>query len=276
MTNASSLFDFSNYKAFLRFKTGERGTRKGVKARIATALRCQATYISQVIHRDAHLSLEQADRLNQFFGHSDDESRFFMLLVQKGRAGTRDLERFFQKQIDEVLAQRRVLSKRLRLKTSLSVEVQTVYYSSWHYAAIHMALSVSELQTKESLADYFGLPKRRVSEVLDFLTSAGLCAPRGGRYLVGSGNLALASDSPLIARHHSNWRHQAVASLDRDLKDDLHYSAVISISKRDFEKLKSEMMELLRAHRETIKASPEEEIFCYSIDLFSLRQTLDS
>jgi len=267
-----TLFEFLDYKAYLRHLTGERGTRHGLKVRMATALGCQPTHISQVLHRAVHFSLEHAEILSRFLAHNEEESRFFLLLVQKGRAGSMSLERFFQSQIDEMLKQHLVLTKRFKLKTALSIEDQATYYSYWYYAAVHVALTIPELRTKERLADYFDLPLRRIGEILDFLMAAGLCTFEHGHYVTGRAHISLGSDSLLINRHHSVWRQRAIANLDRNQSEDaLHYSAVVSIAKSDFAVLKEDLMQLLKKHRQIVKDSKEEDVYCYSLDLFGLK-----
>jgi uncharacterized protein (TIGR02147 family) len=268
-----TVFDFLDYKAYLRHLTGERGTRHGMKVRIATALGCQPTHISQVLHRSVHFSLEHAEILSRFLAHNEEEGRFFLLLVQKGRAGSKSLERFFQSQIDEMLKQHLVLTKRLKLKTTLSIEEQVTYYSSWYFGAIHIALTIPALRNKERLADYFDLPLGRITEILEFLITAGLCTVENGQYITGRMHISLGSDSRLINQHHSVWRQRAIANLDRNEQEgDLHYSAVITIAKNDFAVLKEDLMQLLKKHRQIVKASQEEEVYCYSMDLFGLRR----
>ena len=59
-------------------------------------------------------------------------------------------------------------------------------------------------------------------------------------------------------------------SLDRETGSDLHYSGVLCLSKKDQEKIKSKIFEMLQEHLAISDASAEEEICCYNIDLFSL------
>ena len=121
------------------------------------------------------------------------------------------------------------------------------------------------------MAEYFRLSNRKVSEVLDFLLRTGMCETSAGRYTVGKSHISLSSDSPLLTKHHANWRQRAIASLDKEeTRQDLHYSAVVSLSRKDSDKLKEEIMELLKKHRDLIRDSKEETVFAYTIDLFEL------
>ena len=100
------LFEYSSYKDFITSKVGPRNGRKGVRGAIARALGCQPTYISQILYAKAHLSLEQAEALTKFFGLTTDEAHFFLLLVQRERAGTQNLKTYFNGQIERVREQR--------------------------------------------------------------------------------------------------------------------------------------------------------------------------
>lgn len=77
-----NLFSFLSYKAYLSSKTGASNTKRGEKTALAKALGCQPTYISQVLHGNAHLSLEQAEKANSFFSHTDDEEFFSYCLCK--------------------------------------------------------------------------------------------------------------------------------------------------------------------------------------------------
>ncbi|QLY25771.1 TIGR02147 family protein [Bdellovibrio sp. KM01] len=267
-----SIFDFSDYRSYLEAKTGAPGTRKGVKAAMAKALHCQPTYISQVLHEKAHLSLEQAEILNGFFSHSKEEAFYFLLLVQKDRAGTKALREFFQEQIDEALRRRLVLTKRLGPKDVLSEVDQATYYSSWIYAALHIALTIPELRTREALSDYFHLPIRKITEALDFLISAGLVASTGNGYAVTKAQIRLGNDSKNILKHHTNWRLQSAESLDREQLTDMHYSGVVSLSKADVIKVKNILLDAVKTSQALIKDSKEEELCAIAIDFFNLRK----
>lgn len=272
-----TLFDFDSYKEYLRHLAGPRTQRSGVKVAMAQALRCQPAYISQILHGAAHLSLEQADQLNVHLGHSEEEAEWLLLQVQRERAGTPSLERYFAQKLEALRKKRLNVASRLGPHRTLSREEQFRYYSSWHYAAIHVALSVPGLRTPKALAKYFRVPLRRVLEVLEFLEKIGVAHARAnGTYETGESSVRLGNDSPNILRHHANWRQQAIESLDRerDREDasDLHYSGVLTLSERDAARLKDRMLARLKEDLEIVRASPEEEVYVYCLDLFQMER----
>lgn len=266
------IFKFSSYKAYLRLRTGGVGRKTGSKSALARALSCQATYISQVLHGHAHLSLEQAEMANGFFTHTKDESTYFLLLVQKERAGTVSLARFFQEQMDEIHNRRLVLTSRLGVKQMLNPEDQSIYYSSWIYAAVHIALTIPELRTRESLAEYLSLSVAKVTEVLEFLVSASLAVESEGSYQTGNSQIRLGKNSHNILKHHSNWRVQAIESLEREGLSDLHYSGVVSISTQDVMRIKNRILDMIGEIQETVRESKSQELCGIAMDLFKLQR----
>jgi len=199
------IFDFSSYVEFLLDRVGPSNQRRGVKTSLAQTVGCQPTYITQILNGNAHLSLEQADRLNFYFRHSKDESHYFILLVQKERAGTKSLRDYFDDQLKVQLSKRMVLTERLGKKNSLNKDAQLIYYSSWVYAAIHIATTIPSLQNKLAISQTLKLPLKKVQEVLDFLISVNLVIEKNNVYTIGEKSIRLGRDSALIYRHHSNW-----------------------------------------------------------------------
>ncbi len=266
------IFSFSHYRDYILAWVGPNHQRRGVKTKLAQALRCQPPLISQVLRGDLDLSLEQGEAANRFFNHSPQESRFFILLLLSARAGTQELKQHFESQISEIKRQREVLSHRIEKKNELSAEQKSQYYSSWQYTAIHIATTIPALQSRDALARCFALPLAQVDLVVAFLIDAGLIAIAGNRLVCGATEIFVGSDSVLFSRHHANWRLQALESLDRISPGDLHYSAVASLSRADAEKIKKECMNFIQKMIKTLKASPEETLYTLGIDFFSLEK----
>src|SRR4051812_16967808 len=102
-----SPFDFDQYKSFISaWIAAQPNNGHGSKASIAREAQCQTAYISQVVLGNANLSLEQAERLSGLFQLTDDETEYFLLLLQKDRAGTERLRRHFSKQLARIRERR--------------------------------------------------------------------------------------------------------------------------------------------------------------------------
>lgn len=268
----AEIFEFKDYKDYLVARLGPSGKRSGTRAALASHIGCQTAYISQVLSGTPHLSIEQAFKANEFLGHDKQAGDYFLLLVQKARAGTKELESYFQAKLNEIVGERTKIKNRLKNTQAISKEDQNRYYSNWAYAACHVALSVPELQTKEALAKRFKLPLPIVADIVEFLVASGLATNKGERYLTGPNHLHLAGDSENILKHHTNWRLQALKSLDQydPTGHELHYAVTYSISREDALVLKEKIIRLIKDNLEVVGPSKEETLFCNVIDFFEI------
>lgn len=265
------LFEFKDYRAYLKAALPTSGKERGSRVRLADALGVQKGFVSSVLHGNAGLSLEQALKTSSFLSHSPEEREYFLLLVQFARAGSKDLSDYFETKLTEFQKRRNEIRERIQTKKSLSEPDQVRYYSSWHYTAVHMCLMIPQLRTPQAIAAYLHVPLPVVSRVLEFLVETGLAAQIGGKYSAGATRIHLPSESPLVARHHANWRMEAIRSTDRDAKGDLHYSSVMSISKDAAEQIRKILLNSIQAMEPIIRDAKDEGVYVLTTDLFELK-----
>lgn len=266
-----TIFDFNEYKQYLKWKEQEL-TVRGFRQKLAQTMSCQPSYISQVLNGEQHLTLEQAANCHEFLGHNPQESHFFMLLLQKAKAGNSNLEHYFTKQIEQIREERTFLQGRIGQKLRLSEKDQLNYYSSHLNLLIHMAITIEELQAPDKIAQRLGVSLEIVRECLEFLTACKLAVFENGKYKVGPSRIHLGRDSKLVAKQHANWRVKALENLDLATDKDLHYSAVLTLSRTDWITLRGIIVKALEEVQTVVKDSPSEEIFVLNTDLFLLKK----
>lgn len=266
-----NIFEFSDYKAYLNALAGGKNQRTGFKSELAEALDTHTSFISKCLGGNLHLSLEQAEKASWFLNHTDAESHFFLLLVNFSRAGTKRLRDYFKKQIEREVEQNFNIKKRVGVIDFLDSQNQSVYYSSPWYAAIHMALTIDSLQTPEVIGNYFNIKIKKVTQILEFLTSVGLARLENGRYSIGPTQLHLGRESQYLLKHHINWRTQAIGLIDNQ-SDDLNYSAVVTLAQEDVKKIKEILVSSINKSLKIVHDSPAEDVYCLGIDLMSLRR----
>lgn len=271
--NEALVFNFDDYREFLSAYFGPSGTRRGRRLEIAKTLDCHSSYLTRVMEGVANLSLEQGFKLTTHLKLAPNEADYLLLLIQHARAGTPELRHHLDGKIQAMKQTRLQLKERVTIKESLSRESQATYYSSWHYAAVHVALTIPSLRTRAALSKYFGVPEKRIADVLEFLQEVGLASEESGIYQVGKALLHLEGNSPNVSKHHSNWRTQAVVSLDRSQDTDLHYSAVMTVSKKNAVELREKLVKVVRDTIEFVSQSKDEsEVICLNLDWFLLSQ----
>jgi uncharacterized protein (TIGR02147 family) len=267
----AQVFDFTDYRKFLSDSLDELGqTQRGTRSRLAEALGCQPSYLTQVLKGTCHVSLEQAEKTSRFFGLTDDQTEYFLVLVSIGRAGTEDLKEVLKRQARRLQAQHRTLNHRIKTKNELSPEAKSTYYGHWYYAAIAIALTVPKFQTKDALSSHFKLPLAKVSEILEFLVSSRLAVHQSGRYKAGDAWIHLGEQSDLVTKDHINWRLKTIQSLESKTPLDLHYSSVVSLSREDFLVIKAKLIQAIEEARGIIKDSKEEFVGSLLVDFFEV------
>jgi hypothetical protein len=193
-------------------------------------------------------------------------------LISLARAGTEELRRHFRHKLETARDRQRVLKSRFKEHERLGAADQSTFYSSWHYGALHVASTLSSCRTEQAMSEHFGLPLKRVNEVVQFLERTGLLVREGGQLRIGPTEIYIGSDSPLISKFHTNWRMQAVQSLDRYSERDLHYSSVLTASHADVALMREMMVRLIEEMRSIIRDSKDEACFSYGFDLFELKR----
>lgn len=268
-----TIFDFKNYKDYLIRLSGAKNRRTGFKSSLAKAANCNSTYISQVLSGHTNFSLEQAEQINHFLNHTPDEGHYFILMVQIERAGTAALKKYFKNQLDELIKKRNHIQGRLEMSSVLTVEDKSKYYSSWLYSAVHMAVTIpTKTRQLEFICETLNVSEKTLEEVLQFLLQTGLIQRVPNGYIAGTTKIHLGDDSVDIIKHHSNWRIEAIKSLEVPRSNDVHYSAVASISAADMLRLREVVLEFIRVTVKEIGNSPEEELCVFNLDFFSLNK----
>ena len=140
----------------------------------------------------------------------------------------------------------------------------------WIYCAVHMCVLVSSLRSPRAIAEYLGVVLSKSIRALEFLESVGLIQIVEGGYQGTEIRIHLASDSPLIGKHHSNWRLQAIRSLDRESPSELHYSSIVGIAYQDVPKVREILVKAIEQVRAIVRESEDEAVYCYALDLFGL------
>lgn len=259
-----NIFEQSDYKIYLRYVLD---SRRGMRSELANGLGCQSGYISQVLQGLSDFSLEQGVKVCDFLHFTEEESHFFMLLLQYDKAATSDLKKYFKRQIDHIKKDRSEIKNRIKINSDLNPEDYHQYYSSWEYAALHILTSIPEFQLKDQMRKKLKLNQVRINEVLDFLIKKGLVEEKNNRFIIGKKRIHLSKDSPYILSHHQNWRLHATRVISDKNPENVNYSGVFSLSKKDIEKIKEILLVAIEQQEKVISNSGEEEMIYLGIDM---------
>ncbi len=266
----ADLFSATDYRPFVHQWASARP--RGEFSKIALALRIHTTLLSQVLSGRKSFTEEQAARLCGYLRLNALETDYFLKLVQLDRAGDEELRRIYQRNLLTLRAQAQEAQSRVPAAKKLTHADRAIYYSSWQYSCVRLLTSIEEYRTVTAIAAYLQLPEDRVREILRFLEQRGLCVESStGKFQRTDVNTHVEAGSPLAIRHHQNWRMHVQTLQERMTASDLCFTAPVSISRKDFERVRAKILDLISDAAKTIDASPAKELVYFGVDWIRIK-----
>jgi uncharacterized protein (TIGR02147 family) len=262
------VFQFNDYKSLLKSVLNSPESKRGLSRELSQAAQCQPSYFSSVINGHTHLTPDHAYGITRFFVLNEDETSYFLLLVDHARSGSPTLKARISAQLKSLKTEQENLAKRLK-RPALSTDTEnSVYYSTWAWSAIHILVSIPEFQDPKKIASKLKLTESYVIQVLDELERINLVKSSGKKWTYHSGSLHVPKHSPFVTTHHNNWRQQAVAHAQVFPDDGVHYTNVTSVSALAFEKLKTLVLNFIDESTRIAGPSEPEELVAITVDFF--------
>ncbi len=268
------ILNYSHYRDFLKHYISQLPKKgRGEISKIAQALSVSPTLISQVLTGDKQLSPEQCFKLSEYLGLSPLEADYFLILLQEDRAGTKELKEYYQRKAAALKVEGLKISNRVIAKKNLSEEEKSIFYSSALFSAIRLYTStLDDGKNLDEISTRFDLSRSKATNFLQFLTESGLVIEGNGKYKMGPQSTHLESTSRHLHKHHSNWRLRSTQYSENLTEMELMYTAPVSISKKDFEILREEMVDFIKKFLKRVHSSPAEEIACFNLDWVWIRK----
>lgn len=288
-----SVYETLDYREFVRGWVSSRpGGGRGLYRQMAEFLGVSTTLVSQVLSpqqakrtsrqtgaaqaqalsatSEKHFSLENAVDLAEFMALGERETEQFMLLVEYARAGSFKYRERLKKRIQKSQASAQRLSERLEKDRILSDHESATYYADWTYTAITHLMACDASLSLDQLADRLHLPRAVVAKSFSFLVDTGiLVAKATGGFDVGPKLTHIGSDSPLVNKHHQNWRLKGFNQMIQKQEDDLYYTAPMSLSHETAKQIRAELPAFIERIVKLVGPSPSETVRCLNLDWFS-------
>jgi hypothetical protein len=259
------IFKFKDYRDIVTQGLKTKSS-KGQIGKLAEAIPMHRTQLSQVLSGSKEFSLEQAHATTIYLELAPIETKYFILLVEKERAGTQALKKYFDGDIEKLKQDSMQLSHRLKDHRNLSEADKAIFYSSWMYAAISLHCSIGKGAKLEEIAAYFSIDRKKCFEMMEFMVSSGLCILKGDRYQMGTQHTHVPAKSPLAIKHHLNWRLKSLQRQETVKDHELVFTAPMVISKKDFLVIREKLASTVKDCIEIAKESPSEELTLLTID----------
>jgi plasmid maintenance system antidote protein VapI len=198
---------------------------------------CQRSYLSRVISENLQLTPDHAFKLARFWGLPLAEREYFQTLVDFERAGDSEYRAYLKERLQEMKRRNE---------------------------------SIQERTARSALSSRLGLKREILAGYLEQLRAQGLVEHKGGRWLYKGGEFHAPKNSPLVVLHHQNWRARAVLDAQDPGNDNIHYTAVQTVSRSDFERLKEMLLRLISETSRISGPSSPEEGYALTCDLFKI------
>ncbi len=264
----NQLYNHDCYKPYLRGEFSSERWGVGARGRLAKALACQASFVSRILNKEDHFTLEQAYKVAKFLNLGPHETEYFMTLVLKARAGDHHLSKYYDNRLDEQRRRQWDLSQVIKKSDQLSEAQAQKYYSSWYFAAIHVAVGIDGLSTVAELSKKLRLEEGLVKQALDFLVEAELVIDSGTQYFLGKRRIHLPSFSPYTTINHSAWRLKIVDLLLNAQKgDEIHYSSVLAISNKAVEPFRNLLVKTISDAEKLLAIDGADQLVIFNLDL---------
>ena len=189
-----------------------------------------------------------------------------MALVQLARAGDLRTKEYCQTRVDELKKQALDIKTRLKITNELSEQDRAYYYSSPMNAYVRLLSAIERFQTFAAMVVETQLAPKRLRAIIDFLVSRGLCEEKGNRIVYQNIPTYIEASSPLVVRHHMNWRQKSQASFENLREQDLAFTYPTAITEEDFQVIREKLVQFIEEFKRLSAPSPSEHLYCLNID----------
>lgn len=268
-----NVFQYEDYKKFLTSILKENRHLRGLQKVLSDAANCQASYLSQVLKKGSKVQLtpDQAFGISNNIFLNSKERDYFLLLVDYQRASSSAYKNSILSKINILKKTSGEIAQILSRPKVESHEDLAVFYSSWIYAYVHIAISIKEYQNVENLSRKMNFSIEKTLQILSKLESMGLAIFESGLWKHSGRQLHLPAESAYICNHHNNWRQQALLDVQEQRNSEsIHFSGIYSISKADYQRLQNLITEELKNINKIALNSGTEELIVFCCDFFSL------
>ena len=261
--------DFDDYKVFLKavLKTFPKRGR-GQAQKLADFLGVQPMVVSHILSGERDFTPDQAVRVASYFGLDDKATEYFLYLVTQARADTPYLKNFYATKLNQIRSEAQNIKNLVAGREQLTDEEKGIFYSNWYFCGVSLLTSIEKYQTVEAIADYTGLSRAKIGEIVSFLVNTGLCIQENGKIRMSTKSTHVGDKSEFVNSHRRNWREKAREKFSEPGPYDLFYSSPVSLSEKDAELFRKEILKVIKNFSKQVEDSPEQKTMCLNIDWF--------
>lgn len=268
---ATSIFEYEDLLSWLTdWLAGHSNKGRGIPRRLSQHLGVSTVLISQMLKGDRTIKVDHAYGIADFAGLSQSETDHLIFLAQLANAETPRLRDYLGKKVKASRQASVELKNRVANDIRLTEVDKAKFYSHWMYSAVRLMTDFEEGLDAAGIAKRLNLLPAQVAEALEFLVSAGLCTQEKTRFRMAVQNTHLEADSPWILSRQLQWRNKAAQSMEKSSKQNMFYTAPMSISKKDAHWVRDRLGQAISEIGARARESKSEDLLCLNVDFFTL------
>jgi uncharacterized protein (TIGR02147 family) len=265
-----TLYEFDDYRSFLRLRFDPQGPGKGRLKSAAAFLKVHPSRLSRILKGPDHPTPEQAFLLAQFIQLDELEARYFAELVNLERAAGPAYKRHIRQILEGLRAQAESPAKLVEATEAINPAFERIYHSSYLYAAVWLYSMVNGKNLPSTIAESLGTTVPSILRVARFLEKAGLCRWQDGRIVPSARVIKIDATSAQIETFLTTWRIHAVDRIPSRAPDAFFYSESMAIGEEAFAETKQILRKALSEIRDVLAKHPADRVVCLNIDLFDV------
>jgi uncharacterized protein (TIGR02147 family) len=264
----SAVFDFTEYKDYIRFKIQAPENTRGYSANLARSAGMHGSFLSKVLNSHVHLTPDQAADFCAHWNLDRDETTYFLGLLNLARASSKNLQSMIRAELKTLRKKRDELTHRFGHSETPTSQNIGSYYSAWYVMCVHMLLQIPQFRTPQQLAKRLGLSVELVQSVLASLAEQGLAEEEAGHWRSTKSDLHLGRDSIWANVHATNWLNKTAMKVQEGAPQEITFSSVVTISRRTADEIKRLLIDDLEQIRTQMIESPSEELYYFGINFY--------
>ncbi len=266
-----NIFEYENYRKIIKKWISEQPKQgHGQNLKMAQHLRMDASIFSKILNEERELGIENAYLLAEYMGLIPIEKEYFIHLALLEKSSNYQFKNYIKDKVTRIKKESQNLSERISSDKKSTEEEKSKFYSSWLYSAIWLQTSIGTGRTFLELQKEFQIPSPQLTEIIEFLLQTGLILMIEGKYQMGATTIFVGKDSPMLVRHHMNWRLKVMDKAILQSKEDLIFTSPLTCSEKDFETIKERIAQLIQETIKIAQDSKAEKLVYFGVDCFKV------
>lgn len=271
-----NVFTYQDYKQAFRQIISEN--KKFIPSltfeKLASHCRIQKTYLSKVLNKDGHLSVDQFYLAQQFVKQKlhlpDAKVDFLELLYLRDTTYLPERKEIIAKKIEKQRQESSKTEKMIQVENViLGNKILDEYHLDPFFSLIHMFLTVDRFSSDiAKIAENLFLSKAQVLKYIDKMLTWGILKLENKRYQVLIDDLHLSKDSTVYMNYRNLMQQFALNKMNSSLAEDFYsFSVVFTCDKKVTEKIRQKFFNFLKDIQTDVKKSKTEDVFQMNFNL---------